>query len=198
VLIFWRERLVLLATPKTASTSLESVLAPRAAVIILRPPQLKHTNAQRYQRFLAPYIGDKDGRDFPTTALMREPRDWLGSWYRYRQRPDEQADKSTRNLSFDDFIRAYCQPEQPEFAKVGSQANFLAPSNHRPVDHIFRYEAMPAFIAFLQQRLSIQIDLPRLNVSPGADLPLSPATERLLRKFCARDFEIYAAIPIAP
>jgi hypothetical protein len=194
MLIFWRERLVLLATPKTASTALESVLAPHAAIVILRPPQLKHTNAQRYQRFLAPFLGDKDGLDFPMTALMREPRDWLGSWYRYRRRRGEQADKSTRHLSFDDFVRCYCQTDQPEFAKVGSQANFLAPKGHRPVDHIFRYETMPAFVAFLQHRLSVQIDLPRINVSPKAELTLSPVTQRLLREFCARDFELYADI----
>lgn len=195
MLIFWRERLVLLATPKTATTALESVLAPQAAIVVMRPPQLKHTNAQRYQRFVAPYLGDKDGTEFPTTALMREPRDWLGSWYRYRQRPDEVAGKSTRHLGFDDFVRGYCQDDQPEFARVGSQANFLAPKGSRPVDRIFRYEAMPSFLAFLQGRLSIQIDLPRLNVSPAAGLDLAPQTERLLAQVCARDFEIYANLP---
>ena len=195
MLVFWKERLVFLATPKTASTSIESALAPRAAIVISRPAQLKHTNAQRYQRFLAPYLGDKTGLDFPMTALMREPRDWLGSWYRYRQRPDEVADKSTRHLSFDDFVRAYCQAEQPEFAKVGAQATFLAPKGHRQVDHIFRYEQMDRFVDFLQRRLSIQIALPRVNISPEGALHLTPETEALMQSFCARDFDIYASLP---
>jgi hypothetical protein len=187
-----------LATPKGASTAPESVLALHAAIFILRPPHLKHTTAQRYQRCLAPYLGDRDGLDFPMAALMREPRGGWGSWYRYRQRPGEQVDKSTRHLSFDDFVRCYCQTDQPEFAKVGSQANFLAPKGHHPVDHIFRYTAMPAFVAFLQHRLSVQIDLPRINVSPKAELPLSPATQRRRRDFCARGPAIYAGIPATP
>ena len=45
MLVFWRQRLVFLATPKTASTSIEEALAPIAAIVMLRPPQLKHTNA---------------------------------------------------------------------------------------------------------------------------------------------------------
>ena len=196
MLVFWRERLVFLATPKTGSTSIESVLASHASIAITRPPQLKHTNAQRYQRFLAPYLGDKTGQDFPMTALMREPRDWLGSWYRYRQRPDEARDKSTRNLSFDDFVRGYCQAAQPEFAKVGAQANFLAPNGHRPVDHIFRYEQMPVFVTFLQDRLGTQITLPHINVSPVAKLELTPQSDQLLHDFCARDFDIYASLPV--
>ncbi|MEI6098166.1 MAG: hypothetical protein WCS20_07685 [Alphaproteobacteria bacterium] len=57
---------------------------------------------------------------------------------------------------------------------------------------------MPAFVAFLQHRLSVQIDLPRSNVSPKAELPLSPATQRRRRDFCARDPAIYAGIPVTP
>ena len=194
MLVFWRQRLVFLATPKTASTAIESVLAPLAAVVILRPPQLKHTNAQRYQKMLAPFLGDAKGDEFAMTALMREPQDWLSSWYRYRQRPEEVPEKSTRDLSFDDFVRAYCREDQPEFARVGSQATFLAPKNHRPVDHVFRYEDIDDFVLFLQDRLNTRFDLPRLNVSPAGDGRLGPATAALLRQHCRRDFEIYDMI----
>lgn len=194
MLVFWKQRLVLLATPKTASTALESVLAPLAAMVILRPPQLKHTNAQRYQRFIAPFIEDSSGKEFTLTALMREPCDWLGSWYRYRQRPEEVAEKSTRGMSFDAFVQGYCRDDKPEFARVGSQSNFLAPKGQRAVDHVFRYEDMPHFVAFLEGRLRIRITLPRLNVSPQAELQLSPQTKALLRSYCARDFEIYDLI----
>ena len=40
-------------------------------------------------------------------ALMREPVDWLGSWYRYRQRDGmARPQNSTREISFDAFVRA--------------------------------------------------------------------------------------------
>lgn len=194
MLVFWRQRLVFLATPKTASTAIESALGSLAAVVILRPPALKHTNAQRFHRFLAPFLADASGRDFTLTALMREPRDWLGSWYRYRQREDEVAEKSTRDITFDEFIRAYCKDDKPEFAKVGSQANFLAPKNKPPVDHIFRYDHIDHFVRFLEDRLDCEINLPRLNVSPSGETALTSASEALLQSYCARDFEIYNSL----
>lgn len=194
MLVFWRQRLVFLATPKTASTAIESALASIAAIVIQRPPQLKHTNAQRFHRFLAPFLNDNSGKEFALTALMREPRDWLSSWYRYRQRADEVPEKATRHLSFDEFVRAYCQEIQPEFAKVGAQAQFLAPKNHRAVDHVFRYENMADFVLFLEDRLGTRINLPRVNVSPPGDSSLTAATEALLRQSHARDFELYAML----
>ena len=98
MLVFWRQRLVFLATPKTGSTAIEAALgAAGGGVVIQRPPQLKHTTVQRYRRFVAPYLGDcVKGETFAVIALMREPLDWLGSWYRYRQREDEVPEKSTR------------------------------------------------------------------------------------------------------
>ena len=194
MLVFWRQRLVFLATPKTASTSIEEALAPIAAIVMLRPPQLKHTNAHRFHRFLMPFLQSSTEKEFALTALMREPRDWLNSWYRYRQRPDEVAEKSTRHISFDDFVQAYCQEKQPEFAKVGAQAMFLAPPNKPAVDHVFRYENMGDFLHFLEDRLNTRIDLPKLNISPKGDDHLSAVTLALLQKSYARDFEIYESL----
>jgi hypothetical protein len=194
MLVFWRQGLVFLATPKTASTSIESALSPLAAVVVMRPPQLKHTNASKYQRHVAPFLGDQKGTNFVTTALMREPLNWLGSWYRYRQRPDEVPEKSTRDMSFDDFVRAYCLNDQPEFAKVGSQATFLSPPGFRPVDHIFRYEQMDLFVKFLEKRLGAKITLPKTNVSPDGDLALSSDVEAALRRHRAADFALYDSL----
>lgn len=194
MLVFWRQKLVFLATPKTASTAIEAALGPMAAVVIQRPPHLKHTNVQRYQRHLAPFLGDSDGSGFTLTALMREPRDWLNSWFRYRQRPEEVAEKSTRHLSFDEFVRAYCRDDQPEFAKIGAQATFLSPPGHRAVDHICRYERMDLFVGFLERRLGCEITLPRVNVSPPGETGLCANTEVLLRRHCARDFALYDSL----
>lgn len=194
MLVFWRQGLVFLAVPKTGSTAIESALAPHAAVVILRPPQLKHANMQKYQRQLAPFLGDPKLEKLATCALMREPIDWLGSWYRYRQRPEEAPDKSTRGLSFDDFVAAYVRPEPPEFARVGAQANFLAPAGLRRVDHIFRYEDMPRFLRFLEQRLAMPITLATENVSLEAEMRLSPEVEARLRRHAARDFALYHAL----
>ena len=195
MLVFYEQRLVILATPKTGSTALAAALESLAQVSIQRPPVLKHTNVHRYHRFVGPYLAAASGHPFTVVALMREPRDWLGSWYRYRQRDDiaERA-KQTKAMSFDDFVSAWCADPRPEFASFGSQARFLAPSNGTRVDHLFRYEAIKGFVDFLEDRLNCEIVLPRLNVSPLAALDLSPATEAKLKRVAEADYALYDAL----
>lgn len=192
MLVFWEQRLAILATPKTGSTAIESALDSMAAVSIQRPPLLKHTTVQRYHRFIGPYLEVASGHPFTVVALMREPRDWLGSWYRYRQRDDlTDPARSTRGVSFDDFVQGWCADPQPDYAAVGSQARFLAPKNDKGLDRLFRYEEIETFIDFLEDRLGCEIILPRLNVSPTAPMELQPKTEALLRKAAAADFALY-------
>jgi hypothetical protein len=125
---------------------------------------------------------------------MREPRDWLGSWYRFRQREGTDPSKSTVGMSFDDFVRGWCEDPRPNFANVGSQARFLEPRQGVGVDRLFRYEEIDRFVEFLEDRLGCEILLPRLNVSPPGATELSPATEALLREAAAEDFALYRTL----
>ena len=195
MLVFWEQRLAILATPKTGSTAIQNALESMATLSIQRPPILKHTSVQRFHRFIGPYLETTSGQPFTVVALMREPRDWLGSWFRYRQREDVvDADKSTRGMDFDRFVNAWCDDPQPEFANVGSQSRFLKPKGERGVDHLFRYEEIDTFVHFLEERLGCEIILPRLNVSPQAPLDLSMETEMRLHKTAQRDFALYETL----
>lgn len=192
MMVFWQERLAFLATPKTASTAIEAALGALAAVVIQRPRILKHTDAARFAAHWQPYLAQSAGDRFEVAALMREPRDWLGSWYRDGQREEVELEKSTRGMSFDDFVRAYCQPgPRPAFADVGSQAAFLGGAGDAPVHHLFRYENLTEFVQFLEDRLGCEIHLPRLNVSPKGKINLSAETDALLHRVCAEDFALY-------
>jgi hypothetical protein len=195
VLVFWDQRLVFLSTPKAGSTALAAALESLAAVSIQRPPVLKHTTARRFHRFVGPYLKAASGEAFTTVALMREPIDWLGSWYRYRLREDVLDERMrTAGMTFDDFARAYCQKPQPGFANVGSQAKFLAPEGKPAVDRIFRYEEMDRFVAFLEDRIGCALVLPVLNVSPKADLSLSAETRAAVEDALATDLALYASL----
>ncbi|WP_050528192.1 hypothetical protein [Pseudorhodobacter aquimaris] len=195
MLVFWDQRLAFLATPKTGSTAIESALESLSALAVQRPPVLKHTSVQRYHRFLGPYFEVASGQTFTVAALMREPRDWLGSWYRYRQRDDiGDPNKSTLGKTFEEFVGAYCQNSPPDFAAVGSQSRFLRSRKGRGVDHLFRYEDINSFITFLEDRLGCEIILPRLNVSPPGMLDLSAETEEKLKSFASEDFSLYNSI----
>lgn len=199
MLVFWEQRLVILSTPKTGSTAVQAALESLATMAIQRPPVLKHTSVQRFRRYIGPYLEAGAGTPFTVAALMREPRDWLGSWFRYRQRDDiPDPALSTRGMDFDRFINAWCDDPQPGFAAVGSQARFLQPKGEGGVDHLFRYEEIDVFVRFLEDRLDCEIILPRLNVSPTAALDLAPETERRLRTCAARDFALYETLrPVA-
>lgn len=194
MLVFWEQRLAFLATPKTGSTAIAAALESLAAVSIQRPPLLKHTTVHRYRRFIGPFLEAASKDNFTLVALMREPKDWLGSWYRFRQREETEAGKSTRGMSFDDFVRAWCQDTRPDFADVGSQGKFLRPRQGQGVDRLFRYEEIGAFVQFLEERLGCEIILPRLNVSPPGATDLTPETETVLREVAAEDFDLYATL----
>ncbi len=195
MLVFWEQRLVFLATPKTGSTAIASSLESLASVSIQRPPVLKHTTVHRFRRFFGPYLEAASKADWTVVAMMREPRDWLSSWYRFRSRPDQtDPAKSTAGMSFDDFVRGWCSTPRPAFADVGSQARFLKPRQGEGVSRLFRYEDIDSFVHFLEDRLGCEIILPRLNVSPSRATELSPETEALLHEVAADDFALYASL----
>ena len=194
MLVFWEQRLAFLATPKTGSTAIAAALESLAAVSVQRPPLLKHTTVHRYRRFIGPFLEAASKDTFTLVALMREPKDWLGSWYRFRQRDETEPGKSTREMSFDAFVRAWCQDLRPDFADVGSQGKFLRPRQGAGVDRLFRYEEIGTFVHFLEERLGCEILLPRLNVSPPGATELSADTEALLREVAAEDFALYQTL----
>lgn len=197
MLVFWDEKLVLLSVPKTGTTALQAALAPQAAIVMRYPPQLKHSPVTRYRRFLQPLLQQGGGAtEVETMALVRNPIDWLGSWYRYRAR-DEIAGQpnSTQGISFDDFVTEYTRGKPAPFANVGSQAKFLTLGNGSVgVTHLFRYEAMDQVLAFLADRLGRDaITLKQRNVSPQMPLTLSQHVQERLRARCEAEFAIWQA-----
>ncbi len=195
MLIFWTQRLVILSTPKTGSTAIAAALEPIAQVCLTRPPELKHTPGYRFERLVRPWLQNSaGGARFTAVALMREPVDWVGSWYRFRQRNDlDGTPRSTRGLSFADFAEGYMCDPRPPWADVGGQAKFLSGVGDGAlgVDIVFRYEAIDRFVTFLEDRLATPVKLPRMNVSPAGPLTLPPDTAKRLRAWLEPEYRIY-------
>ncbi len=195
MLVFYKERLAFLAVPKTGSTAYHSALRDRADLVITGPPELKHAPVRRYDRFFQNMFRKMYDTEMEIMAVVREPLDWLGSWYRFRSRQDRVGHPhSTRDLSFDVFVRAYMQNPRPEFADVGSQSQFFRTrSNGFGASHVFKYEHQDNILSFLEDRLNLRITLQRENVSPPGDLTLSGETERMFRQSHAAEFDIHEA-----
>ncbi|WP_299646881.1 gamma-glutamyl kinase [uncultured Jannaschia sp.] len=188
MLIFWDARIVLLAVPKTGSTALEAALASHADAAIVNPPGLKHCGVRKYDRELRPFFERGGQRPMEKMAVIREPVDWLGSWFRYRSRPALRGHaNSTAGMQFTHFVEAYLTPEPPAFARVGSQAVMLAGG----VEHLFRHDDLGPATAFLAERLGTEVTLPRANVSPPGDVSLPADLEARLRIERAEDFALW-------
>jgi len=197
MLVFWKEKLVILAVPKTGTTSLAEALAPNADMVINDPPELKHAPVFRYNRFFRPMFEKVCGVEhMDLMAVMREPVSWLGSWYRYRQRDFMKGKpNATHDVSFDEFVLEYCKEDRRGFANVGSQAKFLEPRpNGTRITHLFRYEDQNAIAAFLEDRLDVTLELPQRNVSPKMDLTLSDDVLALFQESCPAEFELYNSL----
>lgn len=193
MLVFWKQKLVVLAVPKTGTTALEAALEPHASAAILDPPGMKHVSLSRYRSVLEGFFEQRGRAPHEVMAIMREPIDWLGSWYRYRSR-DQLKGKpnSTQGIDFDRFIEAWLEDKPPSFAQVGSQAKFLTPeAGQAEIDHLFRYDQMEEAVGFLEGRLGKSLNLPRKNVSPDFELVLSPEMETRLRRERAAEFDLW-------
>ncbi|WP_299893537.1 sulfotransferase family 2 domain-containing protein [uncultured Ruegeria sp.] len=195
MLVFFEERLAFLAVPKTGSTAYHKALRDRADLVVTHPPELKHAPVRRYDRFFQNIFLKMYDTEMEIMAVVREPVDWLGSWYRFRSRADLTGHAhSTGDMNFDAFVQAYMTNPRPDFADVGSQSQFFRTRrNGRGATHIFKYEHQGKILDFLQARLNAQIDLPHENVSPSGDLTLTPETLQRFRRRHAEEFALHDA-----
>ncbi len=198
---------VLLSPPKTASTSIEQAFRPYSDVSMQRNP-FKHTRYDEFQRFLQPWL---DAKGFPrdsyeVVCVVREPIEWLNSWWRYRSReglarpshPEHR--KYAGHLSFEQFARAYMESHPGErsvkgdkrFARVGRPSKFAKSLPGEPeVDRIFRYERLDLLVGYLCGKVGEEVAVGFRNVSPERSFSLSEGCERELRRFLAPEYELY-------
>ena len=197
MLVFFKERLAFLSVPKTGSTAYQTALATRADMAITDPPLLKHAPVYRYNRFIRPMFLNVCDAEMELMAVMRDPVSWLGSWYRYRQRPFmKDKPNNTFGISFDDFVLGYMKGKRPGFAEVGSQLKFLERQpNGTGITHLFRYEDQQSLQSFLEDRLDVKLSLAQENVSPAIEVALSPEVEERFRRKFADEFALYDSIP---
>ncbi|MCH8465052.1 MAG: gamma-glutamyl kinase [Roseinatronobacter sp.] len=194
MLYFHKRGLVFLATPKAGSSAIEKALSAQADIVFQGDPNLKHCTFQRYKWRVEKAILMFTDTPPQTMALIRQPEDWLGSWFRFRHGAWLNGTaRSTRGLSFDQFVEGYLANPQPAFAAVGRQGRFLInPATDTTVDRLFQYEAMPAVTAWLSARLGQPVALGLHNVSPDWPITLSAELRRRLEQQLAEDYALHA------
>jgi hypothetical protein len=199
-------RLVILSQPKTGTTALDNALFGRASMAISNPPAFKHMQYHKFMKFVAPMLkaqANLDRSDYEVVSVMREPVDWLGSWYRYRTRDalkdgnKKQRGNYTGNVSFETFVQEVLKPktERQSFAQIGSPCGVALKGNGGiGCDRIFPYENLSGLYALIEERTKKPLDIAKMNVSPQGDISLSEETHAALKAEWAHAFDLHGSL----
>jgi hypothetical protein len=197
MLISYKHNFVFFSLPKTGTTFLEADLTPHCDIIMTNPPRIKHTNVRRYQRFLEPFLN----RNLDKIGVIREPIDWLFSWYKYLSR-DALANPShpshfrySGSVKFEEFAKDYLLPkkERQSYSEpLGSPSKFYYTDKEEvEMDYLFKYEEMHKVIHFFETRIGTTIDFVSRNASPKRKFQLSDDTREELIEFLKDDYMVY-------
>ena len=193
MLVFPRERLVFLCTPKSGSTSTVEAYAPYAGGVLGAHPRLKHIDLATYERGLSSIVRDSHGM-LESVCLIRDPLEHLRSWYCYIRRPGRRSEKPVdRDQTFEDFVADFLESEQG--CRRKTQYEFVQDERGEVgVNRIFALERVDRFVDFMNERLKLRVRLPVLNASKRISTPISSGLDRELRGRLARDFGLHEAV----
>lgn len=194
MLISVEKRFVFVANTKTASTSIEAALGEYAEIHRDGTPARKHTPLHEVLEsydfvFSRP---EHTPERFFKFGVMRDPIEWILSWYRYR-RGNQVESPLPQDLSFADFwARKDWNIERPQGAGKNLQKDlFCAPDGRVLADAILPYHQLGELFGQICDELGINNPLPRHNVSvlqDHEDLPQSLLEE--MRAFYAADYAL--------
>lgn len=199
MLISTEKHFVFIANTKAASTSVEHVLMDHADIHYNDTPARKHIALhQAYTLYSAlfdapvPPSGRARDRYF-TFGVMREPLDWIASWFRYRK-GNPVAAPLPDEMTFEAFWRqGDWNIRTAEGWKYLQRHLFCAPAGG-PVlaDVIIPYPQLEAMFAEICTGLGITAQLPRQNVSHWQAQNVIPAhLHEELRDFYAPDYQLW-------
>lgn len=192
-----------LCMPKCASSSIEAAIGPYCNINFSGPGGIKHINAQDFREFILAFHNKARPRTaIESFCVMREPIDWLFSWYRYRQREDltnpnhEFHHNYTGNISFDEFVEAYlAEGKRPPYANVSTQRAFLKLKDGSVgVDVVYAMDRLDLVARYLSEKLGTSIELPVRNKAPSMAMELSAKNRSRLESRLAEDIEIYRQV----
>ena len=75
MIVFIKEKLVILSAPKTGTTSLQAALETHASIMFRDPPGVKHINLGKYQRQIRKMLENLSDGPFETFGIVRYPLD---------------------------------------------------------------------------------------------------------------------------
>jgi hypothetical protein len=183
-------RFIFIAVPKTGSSSVEQSLSAYDNAGLSQSFN-KHALAMVVEEGLPADVWECSFK----FAFVRDPYEWLYSWYRYRQReglqnPGHKRHKIyTGNMSFDEF--AHCFADEELMLK---QSDFIrSPAGELRVDFVGRYETLQDDFTKVCEQLGIEAPPLEWVNSSGPAVAcrelLSASGKRRVDDYFRQDFE---------
>lgn len=182
---------VLLALPKTASTTLERALAPYATESVSAPPGRKHLPARGFVHTKAHELAEQGHprESYELVTMFREPVAWLESWWRYRAREDSR--RSTAEMSFEDFALHYLAGDTDAPVPQGRPARFIHAQGAVAVDRVLSVEHPEVWSAWFSERVGAPLDFERRNASSAERGELTTATREALVAHFEPEYDVW-------
>ena len=182
---------VLLALPKTASTSLERTLSPYATEVVSSPPARKHLPARGFVHTKAHELAEQGHprESYELVTMFREPIAWLESWWRYRARDDSR--RSTADMSFEEFALHYLAGDDGAPVPKGRPAKFIHAQGAVAVDRVFSVERPDVWSAWFSERVGEPLVFERRNASAVERGELTVSTREQLAALFAPEYEVW-------
>ena len=199
MLISKRHKFLFVANTKAASTSIEAILAPYAEISGAPNSRGKHLPLARIREEFR-HVFDEAGQSFDTFfrfGVMRDPFDWILSWFRYRRGNKVEA-PIPPDMTFEDFWRASDWNIRDENGAPYSQGRiFLDAAGNPLADVIIPYHLLDIMLPPVLTALGISAEVPHLNVSKiGRDKASIPTHLRQeVHAHYAADYALYNQLP---
>lgn len=189
-------KFVFAANTKSASTSIEHVLTPLSDQVIASSPARKHLPLAALKHEQPALFGEERDSYF-MFGVMRDPIDWINSWFRYRSGNDVEAPLPS-DWTFEDFWRrGDWNINHPDGSGKYLQSDIFCDKDGTVLaDVILRYETLEEDFHEICEIIGIAHDLPRKNVSrkPRAADGVPEALAKEMRAFYAEDYALWNAL----
>ncbi|MDO6732727.1 sulfotransferase family 2 domain-containing protein [Marinovum sp. 2_MG-2023] len=195
MLIGTTKSFIFVANTKTASTSVERALKPHADIHYAGTSERKHVPLKELTKLYPEVTGGPFGaaerERFFTFGVMRDPIDWIGSWYRYRKGNPEVHNPLPDGMTFEQFwARRDWNVVCANGENYLQRRLFCCPKGAVLADVIIPYERLDEMFGEICEGLGVKSPLPRRNVSRLTEFKIPEAMIEPLQKHYALDFEL--------
>ncbi|MEM1429395.1 MAG: hypothetical protein AAGG09_08050 [Pseudomonadota bacterium] len=196
MLISISHRFIFVANSKSASSSVETALRPFCEIERGGAPNRKHIGMPgilNVYDFL--FREERLARHtFFAFGVMREPLDWIGSWYRYRAGNRKLPTALPAGMTFAEFWERQDWTFRDRAGQKNLQSRrFLGADGEPLVDMIVPYDRVAEDLSKIADAMDLDLKLPRRNRSRITERPslIPDFLESDLRAHFAEDYALY-------